>query len=132
MTHRRTLGLAGRLAAAAFLGLALLAPAAALAADPPTDPTATEQPTDAPTEAPTEAPSDGGISVDPTFVPAPTSTPAGSVLGATGRPQITLPPTDAGTAGHASDTDARGFMLLLLGLATICLASARVPDVRRR
>jgi hypothetical protein len=128
VVHRRTLGLAGRLAAAAFLGLALLAPAAALAADPPADPTATEQPTD----APTEAPSDGGISVDPTFIPAPTSTPAGSVLGATGRPQITLPPTDAGTPGHASDTDARGFMLLLLGLATICLASARMPGVRRR
>ena len=121
---RRRLGPAGRLAVSMFLGLALLGPTAALAADPTPDPVATA-------DAPAAAPSDGGIAVDPTFIIA-TPTPAGSVLGITSPPRVTLPPTDTGAVDRSAGTDARGLALLLLVLATICLAPVRLPDVRRR
>lgn len=109
------------------LAFALVSPAATLAADPTPVPTASAQPTD----APSATPSDGGIAIDPTFIIA-TATPAGSVLAATGRPEVTLPPTDATQATSAATADARGVALLLLVLATICLVPARLPDVRRR
>jgi hypothetical protein len=132
--QRPTIRLAGRLALASALFLALLTPAAAFAADPVSGPSASasaeasSQPTD-PTPSPSA--SEQGISVDPTFI-APTATPNGAVLGATGRPQHTLPPTDAVAGSSSTSANAQGLPLLLLALATICLVAASLPEVRRR
>ena len=83
--------------------------------------------------APSISPSDGGIAVDPTFITTPTATPVGQVLGFTGRPRHTLPPTDAVAAEHSTAVaDMRGLALLVFALATICLVVASPPEVRRR
>ena len=61
--------------------------------------------------------------VDPPPTPDPTATPGGAVLGATGRPQVTPPATDAvdGSAGPAGSP----FMPVLLAL--VALAVLIVP-----
>ena len=131
--QRRTIRLAGLLALTGALALAHVAPAATLAADPSSAPAASEQASDQPTDQPTEAPSDGNVVVDPTFVTAPTATPVGAVLGATGRPPTTPPPTDAVAGDHsAAGAASQGIVLLLLALATISLVVAPKPEVRRR
>lgn len=135
--HRPTIRLAGRVLVAGVLGLALLAPATVLAADPSIDPVASapasEQPSDTASEQPTETPSEGTVEVDPTFIASaqPTATPIGAVLSATGRPDRTPPPTDTVSQRPASSSP-QGMLVLLAVLATICLACARLPDVRRR
>jgi hypothetical protein len=96
---------------------------------PAPDPTVDPIPTDGAT------PPGGEISVDPSFeVPSAdaTSTPEGAVLGATGRPETTLPPTDAGitTATNASVS----LQALLVGLAVVSftvLLAGRRTAVRR-
>jgi len=131
--QRRTIRLAGMLALAGALVMALVAPAAIFAADPSSAPAASDQASAQPSAQPTEAPSDGNVVVDPTFVTTPTATPVGAVLGATGRPQVTLPPTDAVAAEHpAANATAQGVVLLLVVLATISLVVAPKPEVRRR
>jgi hypothetical protein len=79
--------------------------------------------------------------VDPPPTPDPTATPGGAVLGATGRPQVTLPATDAvdGSAEPAGSPFMPVF-LALVGLAVLIvpatsLAFARAqarPRPRRR
>ena len=123
--QRRTIRLAGTLALVGALVMALVAPAAILAADPSSAPAASDQASDQPT--------DGNIVVDPTFVTTPTATPVGAVLGATGRPEVTLPPTDAVAAEHpAVNATAEGILLVALALATISLVVAPKPEVRPR
>jgi hypothetical protein len=130
--QRPTIRFAGRLALASALLLTLLTPAAVFAADPiggqSASADASRQPSD-PTPSPSA--SDQEIAVDPTFI-AVSATPAGAVLSATGRPQHTLPPTDAVVGPSSAGANAQGLPLLLLALATICLVAARLPEVRRR
>lgn len=136
--RRPTIRLAGRLLVAGVLGLALLVPATALAADPSTDPgtstPASAQPSDFASEQPTESPTDGTVEVDPTFIASapPTATPVGAVLSETGRPDRTPPPTDTTASQRPTTSSPQGLLVLLSVLATICLACARMPDVRRR
>ena len=53
--------------------------------------------------------------------PAPTATPAGGVGGATGTPNVTLPPTDVALAeGGASSLD--GWRVILLAMAGVLAA----------
>jgi hypothetical protein len=75
------------------------------------------------------APGDPGPSGDPT--------PGGGVLGATGRPQITLPPTDVAIAPDDAtpETPILPTLLLVLGAGAIVLpitVRATVPVRRRR
>jgi hypothetical protein len=110
----------------ALLVGALLVPAA-FAADPGTGPSASDQ---APSPSDDGAPPSGDISVDPPFA---TSTPVGSVLAATGRPERTLPPTD--TTGLPTAPGGSGLQVLLVVLAAIssfALLAGRLPDARRR
>jgi hypothetical protein len=130
--QRPTIRLAGRLALASALFLALLTPAAVFAADPIGGPSASAEASSQPTDpTPSPSASEQGISVDPTFI-APTATPNGAVLSATGRPQHTLPPTDAVAGSSSTGANAQGLPILLLALATICLVAASLPEVRRR
>jgi hypothetical protein len=128
----RTLRLAGRVVVAGVLGLAVLTPAAVLAADPAPVAVASNTPSDQPSTAPSA--SDGGIAVDPTFITSPTPTPTGRVLDATGRPGTTPPATEAVGSVSSTGPDAPSLVLLLLGVATatIILVAACLPDVRRR
>lgn len=129
--QRLTIRLAGRVLASGLLGMALMVPTAALAAEPSAQPAASASDgTQATDQAPGQ-PSDGTVVLDPSFVTAPTSTPVGRVLGLTGKPNRTPPPTDAATT-RAGTSSPEGLPLLLAVLATICLACARMPDVRRR
>lgn len=140
--ERRTIRSLRHAALAAALGLSILAPATAFAANPAQGLTpggtggitpATEtSPSPAASDA-SQSPSasDGSISIDPTFI-TPTQTPASSVLSATGLPDRTLPPTDAVAGAPNAGSDARGALPLLLALATISLVAARLPEVRRR
>jgi hypothetical protein len=146
MSNRTIPRLVGALLAG-LLGLALVAPMAALAADgpgpvdaPPTD----AQPTDAqPTDAqPTEVIDDGidgEVVYDPYFVsPEPDATPetapVAAVRGGTGRPRLTPPPTD--TAGIVPDhAGGSGVPLLLVALAALSFTVpvlGRAPGVRHR
>jgi hypothetical protein len=103
--------------------LALGAAASAFAADPSGDPVINETPNPS-----------GEISVDPTFLaPTPAATPVSEVMGATGRPQRTPPPTDTlGTPAQAPGTGLQ--VLLLLGVAgsSLVLIVGRLPVARRR
>lgn len=130
--QRLTIRLLGRLALASAILFALLTPAAVFAADPVggASPSAGTD-SQAAGASPTASSSDQVISVDPTFITA-TDAPKGAVLSATGRPQRTLPPTDAVAASSSAGANAQGLPLLLLALATICLVAARMPEVRRR
>jgi len=109
------------MATAVALLLALAAASSVLAADPTDDPFVSETPN------PSE------IAIDPTFVtPEATPTPVSEVLGATGRPQRTPPPTD--TVGAPSQSPGAGLQaLLLLGVAgiTLVLMVGRLPVARR-
>lgn len=138
---RRTDRLPRRLALAAALGLSLLAPAAAFAANPaPSTTGGTGAVTPASDTSPSPSTSDasqspsasnGSISIDPTFI-TPTQTPESSVLSATGVPDRTLPPTDVEAGAPTAGSDARGLLPLLFALATISLVVARLPEVRHR
>jgi hypothetical protein len=130
--QRPTIRLAGRVLAAGALGLALLIPTAVLAADPSGEPLASDPASAQPSDTPSASPSDGNVEVDPTFIVSPTPTPVGAVLSATGKPERTPPPTDTGSQRPTSSTPQGLPILLLAVLATICLAFARTPDVRRR
>jgi len=113
--------------ASVALSLTLLAAVvpAVLAAEPAASQSATPAPTDDGT------PPDGEISVDPTFV-APT--PSGAVLAATGRPDPTLPPTDAITMTASSGGTALLALLIVLlaAVSVLVLLVGRLPDARRR
>jgi hypothetical protein len=63
--------------------------------------------------------------VDPTPTPDPTATPGGAVLGATGRPQVTLPATDAvdGSAEPAG-SPFMPVLLALVGLAVLVVPTS--------
>jgi hypothetical protein len=102
--------------------LALGAASSVLADDPTDDPFASAAPNPS-----------GEIAVDPTFItPRPTATPKSEVLGATGRPQRTPPPTD--TVGAPSQSPGSGLqVLLVLGVAgsTLVLIVGRLPVARR-
>ena len=129
--QRPTIRLAGRLALAGALVLALLAPGAVFAADPTAEASASpqaSQPADPPA---TPSASDQAVSIDPTFI-TPTAAPEGAVLSSTGRPQQTLPATDAVGGTSSTSANPQGLPLLLLALATISLAVASLPEVRRR
>ncbi|MGK2849573.1 MAG: hypothetical protein ACSLFN_01465 [Candidatus Limnocylindrales bacterium] len=81
-------------------------------------------PTATPTAAPTSAPTD------------PTTTPTGAVEGATGRPAVTLPPTDVVGAGRepASTPAAAWVVFLLIAFSTLTAWTAwssRAAAVRR-
>jgi hypothetical protein len=103
--------------------LALGAASTAFAADPSGDPVISETPNPS-----------GEISVDPTFItPAPEATPVSDVMGATGRPERTPPPTD--TIGAPAKAPGTGLqVLLLLGVAgsSLVLIAGRLPVTRRR
>ncbi|MFN8631670.1 MAG: hypothetical protein U0838_15540, partial [Chloroflexota bacterium] len=126
-----TIRLAGRLLIVGVLGLALLTPAAVLAADPGSsvvDPVASQPASEQPTDSASADPSQGTVEVDPTFIAAPTAKPSGAVLAATGKPERTPPPTDTQSQRPAA-SPSHGLPILLIVLATICLACARMPDV---
>lgn len=81
-------------------------------------------PTAAPTPAPTAAPTD------------PTTAPTGAVEGETGRPAVTLPPTDRVNVGRepAPTPGVAGVVILLLLIAAMAVAiasSTRAAAVRR-
>jgi len=69
--------------------------------------------------------------VDPTPAPDPTATPGGAVLGATGRPQVTPPATDAvdGSAGPAG-SPFMPVLLALLGLAVLIVPATSLAFAR--
>jgi outer membrane biosynthesis protein TonB len=93
-------------------------------------PTPTPQPTEStrPTPTPTPQPTE---STQPT--PTPTATPSGSVEGATGTPNITLPPTDALSSGASSNSDGwRLALVALAGILTAALLLTRAGAVIRR
>jgi hypothetical protein len=69
--------------------------------------------------------------VDPTPAPDPTATPGGAVLGATGRPQVTLPATD--TVGGSAEPAGSPFMpvlLALVGLAVLIVPATSLAFAR--
>ncbi len=136
MSNRTIPRLVGALLAG-LLGLALVAPMAALAADGPGPMDA--PPTDAqPTEVIDDG-IDGEVVYDPYFVsPEPDATPetapVAAVRGGTGRPRLTPPPTD--TAGIVPDhAGGSGVPLLLVALAALSFTVpvlGRAPGVRHR
>ena len=128
---RGTLRRTGRLALAGALFLALLAPAAVFAADPTAEASAAPQASQPADPVATPSASDQVIAIDPTFI-TPTASPEGAVLSSTGRPQQTLPPTDAVGGTSSTSANPQGLLLLLLALATISLAVASLPERRRR
>lgn len=69
--------------------------------------------------------------VDPTPAPDPTETPGGAVLGATGRPQVTLPATDAvdGSAEPA-ESPFMPVLLALVGLAVLIVPATSLAVAR--
>ena len=129
--QRPTIRLAGRLALAGTLFVALLAPAVVFAADPTAEAPAAPQASQPADPVATPSASDQVISIDPTFI-TPTASPEGAVLSSTGRPQQTLPATDAVGGTSSTSANPQGLLLLLLALATISLAVASLPEVRRR
>jgi hypothetical protein len=78
-------------------------------------------------------PGDGEVSIDgPFLTPTPSTTPSGAVLGATGVPVLTPPPTDVTGRGAASAGGGLPLLLLALaGLSSIALIVGRVPAARR-
>lgn len=129
--QRPTIRLAGRLALAGTLFVALLAPAVVFAADPTAEAPAAPQASQPADPVATPSASDQVISIDPTFITS-TATPSGAILSATGRPEHTLPATDTAGAPNPTGVQAQGLLLLLVLLATISLVAARLPEVRRR
>lgn len=117
-----------RTAAAVLLGIALLAPAAALAAEPSADGSAST----APSAAAPGASATGVVVVDPSFIAEPTARPSGAVLAATGRPVTTPPATDVSAAERVPTGGAPALPLVLAALATISIGIARMPGARRR
>lgn len=103
---------------------------------PPLDASLLVVPTPTLDATPTLDPSNGGgeLAIDPLFLtPTPAATPMSEVLGATGRPGVTPPPTDV--EGGRTTTPGYGLaVLLLLGtaLATLLLLAGRLPVARRR
>ena len=69
--------------------------------------------------------------VDPTPAPDPTATPGGAVLGATGRPQVTLPATDAvaDPAGPAG-SPFMPVLLALIGLTVLVVPATSLAFAR--
>ena len=68
----------------------------------------------------------------PTAPPTAAPTPTQQVLAETGRPGITLPPTDSHDGGKSSSSPGFGLMLALLAIAGIGLAAGYfVPRPRR-
>ncbi len=70
--------------------------------------------------------------MEPTPTPSPTATPIGSVLGETGTPEITPPPTDTLTPATSAPNDS--WRLVLIGMAGILAAMlllTPVPATRR-
>ena len=69
--------------------------------------------------------------VDPTPTPDPTATPGGAVLGATGRPQLTLPATDTvdGSAGPAG-SPFMPVLVALIGLTALIVPATSLAFAR--
>jgi hypothetical protein len=117
------------------LSLAIVATVvpAVLAADPVVvESPAPSAPAPAATPIPTDGatPPDGEISVDPTFI---TAAPSGAVLGATGRPDVTPPPTDAiTTTSTAGGATLQALLVVLAAVSILVLLAGRLPDARRR
>jgi hypothetical protein len=108
--------------------------------EPTTEPTPTPTPTTAPTPTPTgtEEPTTGPTATPttaPTATPttAPTATPTGGVEGATGRPNVTPPPTS--TLDSSGDGSTGNLVLMLLTLTEISLVAMLflpISPLRRR
>ena len=113
--------------------------------DPPTaspTPSPTDSPTPVITDSPTPVITDSPTpsisnpiqseTVPPTatLIPPETASPSGSVLGATGTPQITPPPTDG--LSSTGTTPGDGWRLLLLVGATLTGSLLVVTPARRR
>jgi hypothetical protein len=87
---------------------------------------ASEQPSESPSASPSESPSTSP-STEPSTSPSsdpsssPSSKPSGSVLGETGVPHITPPPTDTTTATSSSNSGT-GWQLILLAIAGMVAA----------
>jgi Prealbumin-like fold domain len=61
--------------------------------------------------------------VQATSTPTPTATPTGEVEGATGTPNITLPPTDTALGGGPAAPSSDGWRLILLAMAGLLAAA---------
>jgi hypothetical protein len=92
---------------------------------------ATDDSTPAATVSPAPTPVQGEIVIDPTFITT-TPDPAGVVAGATGRPNVTPPPTDTATVATTPGTGLQ--VLLVLGVVgpLLALLGSREPNRRRR
>ena len=119
--------------ATALLLMVMLAPAA-FAADGeepvPTD--AAPTPTLVPEPTPTPFDGNGEIVVDETFVTTPSSTPAGQVRGATGKPQHTPPATDTVTVPATHGSALQPLLALLAGGSLLALVAGSLPALRPR
>jgi len=101
-------------------------------------PPVTDPPTDSPTPSITDSPTPSisnpiqSETVPPTatLIPPVTASPSGSVLGETGTPQITPPPTDG--LSSTGTTPGDGWRLLLLVGATLTGSLLVVTPARRR
>ena len=109
--------------------------------DPPSDgptpsasasasPTPSASASDSPSPTPSESASASASPTPSESASQPASSPSGSVLGATGTPQITPPPTDA--LGAAQGSAGSGLPLVLAAVSALLLAALAVTPSRRR
>jgi len=93
-------------------------------------PTPSASASDSPSPTPSESASASASPTPSESASQPASSPSGSVLGATGTPQITPPPTDA--LGAAQGSAGSGLPLVLAAVSALLLAALAVTPSRRR